>query len=141
MIVYLDTSAVIPILIDEPSTEVCRRAWNAANRRASSRLTYVEVATALAMAERRRRLTSRQHATAWSHFNRLWPDVDIVELDASLAARAASFAKPLALRGDDAVHCACAEALREPQLVAVSGDVGLLDAWQRLGLAVLDTNR
>lgn len=139
MIVYVDTSAVVPILIDEPSTDVCRRVWDDADRRISSRLTYVETAAALAMAVRLGRISTSQYDDAWSSFVEIWPDVDIVDLTADLAASAAEFARSLELRGYDAVHCASAAELSEPHLVAAAGDAHLLAAWRSLGVAVLDT--
>ena len=52
MIGYLDTSAFIPLLIDEPTSEACRRFWDDADVIVSSRLLYVETAAALAQAGR-----------------------------------------------------------------------------------------
>ncbi len=141
MIVYLDTSAVVPILIAEPSTQMCRRVWEDADRRVSSRLTYVETAAALAMAQRHGRISAGEHDAAWSNFVAIWPDVDVVELTADLAVAAAGLARTLALRGYDAVHCATAADLNDPWMVAASGDARLIDAWRDLGIAVIDTNQ
>lgn len=141
MIVYVDTSAVVPILVAEPTTVVCRRIWEDADRRISSRLTYVEVAAALAMAERQARISAHEHDDAWSNFAEIWPDVDVVDLSAELASAAGAFARPLALRGYDAVHCASAAELNAPDLVAAAGDARLLAAWRSLGVTVLDTNQ
>ncbi len=140
MIVYLDTSAVVPILIAEPSSDACRVIWEAADRRASVRLTYVETAAALSMAERQNRITPAQHDRAWSNFVRIWRDIDVVELTGELADSAAGLARSRRLRGYDAVHCAAAAALNDPDLVAAAGDVALLDAWHSLGVTVMDTN-
>jgi uncharacterized protein len=140
LIVYLDTSAVLPILVAEPSTDACRRIWRDADRRASSRLTFVEAAAALATAERHGRISAGEYADAWSNFLGIWPDVDVVELTAELAAAAAAVARSSALRGYDAAHCASAFGLHDSTLVAAAGDARLLDAWRALGLTVLDTN-
>ncbi len=140
MIVYLDTSAVVPILVAEQSTNACRRIWDDADRRISSRLTYVEVAAALAMAERQGRVSSAEYTEAWSNLVEIWPDVDVVDMTAELAASAAGLARTLALRGYDAEHCASAAALDDPELVAAAGDTRLLTAWQELGIAVFDVN-
>jgi predicted nucleic acid-binding protein len=140
LIVYLDASAIVPILIAEPTTHACRRIWGDADRRASSRLTYVEVAAALAMAERQRRISSAECAEARSNLAEIWPDVDVVEVTAELASSAAELAHDLALRGYDAVHCASAAELDDPDLVAAAGDARLLTAWREVGIAVLDTN-
>lgn len=141
MIVYLDTAAIVPVVIEEPTTAVCRRIWDDADRRVSSRLAYVEVAAALAMAERRERLSAAEYDTAWTTFTEIWPDVDVIDVTSLVLSSAGAFARSLALRGYDAVHCASAAAVSDPDLVSVSGDSGLLGAWRRLGMAVLDTNQ
>ena len=139
MIAYLDTSAVVPILIAEPSSDTCRRVWRDADRLVSSRLTVVEAGAALAMAQRQGRITADEERGAWANFLRIWPDVDVVELTVDLALTAASLAASMALRGYDAVHCAAATQLQDRDLLAVAGDGRLLDAWRALGVAVVDT--
>lgn len=139
MIAYLDTSAVVPLLIAEPGTVTCQRIWQDADRVVSSRLTVVETGAALAMAHRGGRITADEETHAWINFQSLWPEVDVVELDAELATTAATMATTLALRGYDAVHCASAAQLDDPELVGVAGDARLLQAWRSLGVATLDT--
>lgn len=141
MIVYLDTSAVVPILIAEDSSDECRDLWDAADRRASVRLTYVETAAALAMAERQKRLTHAEHDQAWAHFIDIWHDVDVVELTEGVTVLAARLARTLGLRGDDAAHCAAGVFLDDPELVAAAGDAELLRAWRSLGISVFDTQQ
>ena len=140
MIAYFDTSAVVPILIAEPGTPRCRRVWDEADRRVSSRLTYVETAAALGMAQRQGRILAAQHDDAWANFVDIWPGVYIVELTRELSLAAAEFARTLSLRGYDAVHCASAAALDDPDLVAAAGDAKLLAAWRTLGVAIIDTH-
>ncbi|MDR2254154.1 MAG: type II toxin-antitoxin system VapC family toxin [Bifidobacteriaceae bacterium] len=139
MIVYFDTSAIVPIVVAEPSSEICRRLWEHADQRVSCGLAYVEVGAALAAAERQGRLATRQRADAWLSFEAIWPDVHVVELTAGLASRAVRFAQSLALRAYDAVHCAAALAVQAPDVVAASGDARLLDAWRALGVATAAT--
>jgi predicted nucleic acid-binding protein len=49
---YLDTSALVPLLIAEPTSAACRRFWDDADTVVFSRLLYVETAAALAQARR-----------------------------------------------------------------------------------------
>ena len=49
---YFDTSAVVPLVIEEPSSIVASRLWDEADRVVSSRLVYAEGRAALAMARR-----------------------------------------------------------------------------------------
>ncbi|HEY5854858.1 MAG TPA: type II toxin-antitoxin system VapC family toxin [Aldersonia sp.] len=62
MIGYLDTSALVPLLVAEPISPACRRLWDDADAVVSCRLMYVEVAAALAQAQRMDRLSARAHS-------------------------------------------------------------------------------
>lgn len=141
MIAYLDTSAIVPLLVAEPSTSLCQRIWQDADRLVSSALAYVEAAATLAMAQRQLRITPEEREIAWSRLTEIWPDVDVVEVDTQLLATAAELTSEFSLRGYDAVHCASAKLIDDPDLVVAAGDAQLLDAWSRLGLAVLDVNQ
>jgi len=140
LIVYLDTSAVVPLVIAEPSSDFCRRLWDEGDAVVTSRLTYVETSAALAQAHRLGRMESADLHAARRTLDRLWAEFDVVGVDDMLVRRAAELAVDLALSGYDAVHCAAAEQLEDGDLVVVSGDRKLLDAWRTLGLATADTN-
>ncbi|WP_427887327.1 type II toxin-antitoxin system VapC family toxin [Kribbella sp. GL6] len=140
MIGYLDTSAFVPLLVSEPTSEACRRFWDDADAVVSSRLLYVETAAALAQAHRMARLDDRAYSSCRLLLDELWPQLEITEVDEELVRRAAEIADLLALRGYDAIHCASAEQLEDADLVVASGDKRLLDAWKSLGLATFDTN-
>lgn len=140
MIVYLDTSAVVPLLVQEPSTQICRRLWGEADERVTSRLTFVETAAALAAARRLGRLSQPEHYESWSIFVQIWPEFDVVEVDRDLSESAARMSSSLSLRGYDAVHCASAVAVDDETTIAASGDGRLLAAWRALELAVVDTS-
>jgi predicted nucleic acid-binding protein len=139
LIVYLDTSAVVPLLVAEPTSDFCRYLWDQGDAVTTSRLTYVEAAAALAQAERAGRLTPDEHRAARRSLDRLWAEFDVIEVDDTLSRRAAALARDFALRGYDAVHCASAEQLDDDDVVAATGDRKLLDAWRKLGLSTADT--
>jgi predicted nucleic acid-binding protein len=141
MIAYLDTSAFVPLLVDEPTTAACQRLWEDADSVTVSRLVFVETAAALAQAHRLGRLTRQQHRDSVDLLDSLWAELAVVEVDELVVRRAASLADRYALRGYDAVHCASAEQLGEEEFVAATGDPALLDAWTSLGIAVFDTNQ
>ncbi|MGH8860017.1 MAG: type II toxin-antitoxin system VapC family toxin [Jatrophihabitantaceae bacterium] len=140
MIAYLDTSALVPILIEESSSRACQRLWNDADDIVAARIGYVETAAALAAARRLRRLTTRHQRSALRTLDDLWSQMHIIEIDQPLVTRAAQLADALSLRGYDAVHAAAAESVASGVLVAGSGDRQLLDAWSHLGVATYDTN-
>lgn len=139
MIVYLDTSAFVPLLIDEPTTPTCGALWDAADRLVTTRLTYVEAAAALAMARRLDRITGEEHDTGREQLTSLWPELDIVEFDEQLMMAAAEAARTQGLRGYDAIHFAAAVTVDDRELVAAAGDRRLLDAWRTDGIATVDT--
>lgn len=128
------------LLVVEPTSVACQRFWDDADSVISCRLLYVEAAAALAQAQRIGRLTARTHATGLRRLDDLFEQVDVIEIDDTLSRRAAVLAARLALRGYDAVHCASAEQLNDPDLVAAAGDAQLLDAWHRLGISTFDPN-
>lgn len=140
MIGYLDTSAFVPLLIDEPSSPSCRRFWDDADIVVASRLMYVEAAASLAQARRLDRLSIRVHRGALALLDQLWEQVDVVEVDQPAVVQAAALAEQLGLRGYDAMHCAAAQSVADEGLVAAAGDRELLSAWSKLGLATYDTN-
>lgn len=140
MIIYLDTSAVVPLLIREPGSPLCRRVFAACDDAVTSRLTWVETAAALSQALRQGRMTLAQHRASLTLLSAVWAQCAVLEVDSPLAVVAADMAHDHGLRGYDAVHCASAAQVRDETLVAVAGDRHLLAAWTRLGLDPLDIN-
>ena len=140
MIVYLDTSAFVPLFVTEPSTQLCQDLWNTADDVFSVRLLRVETAAALAQAQRLGRISETDLTRSLATMNEQLEQVRVIELDDTLAKAAANAARDHALRGYDAVHCAAAATLPVDDLVAASGDRVLLNAWQAIGLATADTS-
>jgi predicted nucleic acid-binding protein len=141
MIAYFDTSAIVPLVIAEPASRACAQMWDGADKVASSLLVKVEAVAALAQARRMGRLTRASHATALRLLDGVLAGVYLLGVDDAAIDQACALAEPFALRGYDAVHCAAAAAIRDDDVVAVSGDRSLLAAWQALGLAMFDVNR
>lgn len=140
MIGYLDTSAVVPLLVLEPGSKCCQRFWDDADSLVSTRLLYVETAAALAKARRMRRLTGSQHASALRAFDHVWHAIDVIEVDDRVVRLAADIAVRFGLRGYDAVHCASAAMVSDDELVVATGDRTLLDACPAAGLATIDVS-
>ncbi|WP_409331881.1 type II toxin-antitoxin system VapC family toxin [Trujillonella humicola] len=140
MIAYLDTSAIIPLLIEEPASETCTALWDAAADVVCSRIGYVEAAAALAQAARLGRVTDDQQDQSLTLLDHFWDEVTVLPVDEPLVRRAAALAREHSLRGYDAVHCAAALVIADPDLVVASGDRDLLAAWETEGLQVVDTH-
>jgi predicted nucleic acid-binding protein len=139
VILYVDTSALGPLLVDEPTSADCGELWDGADSVTSTRLAYIEAVAALSQAGRMGRIAAQTVRGARSVLDDLWPVVDVIELDQALMADAADLAVGHGLRGYDATHCAAAIAANDPELVAASGDARLLAAWRAEGVAVRDT--
>ena len=136
MIAYFDTSSVVPLIVDEPATAVCRRLWDEAAHVISVRLLYAEARAALAQAQRLERLTAKELATAIADLEQMIAQIDHIEVTESLVRAAGSLAQARALRGYDAIHLAAALAYGDDDLVLVTGDRALADGATAQGLAV-----
>jgi uncharacterized protein len=138
LIVYFDTSAIVPIIIEESSSIAASRLWDDADRLISSRLVYAEVRAALAMASRMDRIDADELEAAVEDFESLHEQLDIVEIDEALVRDAGNLAEQFALRGYDAVHLSSAKLIHDPDVVLAAGNRDLLRAAQALGIAVSD---
>ena len=139
MIAYLDTSAAIPLLIDEPGSVAAGRLWDDADRVVSVRLLQVEARAALAQAHRLGRLDGRGLRAAARALDLLVAEIDHVEIDERLVQSAGELAELHALRGYDAVHLAAALSVGDAELVVVTGDRELARAASAAGLSVAST--
>jgi predicted nucleic acid-binding protein len=140
VIVYFDTSALVPLLVVEAGSRAARELWDRASRVVSIRLLYPEARAALAQAQRNGRLTARQLRSAVRGLEDHYEQLDLVELDETLAHDAGDLAEAHGLRGYDAVHLAAARRLDDADLVVATGDAALLTAAQRLGLNTATTS-
>jgi uncharacterized protein len=142
VIAYFDTSAILPMIIGEPSSTICIRLWNDADRSVSVRLLYPEARAALARARARRmdRITSAQLTAAIVDLEAIITEVDHIEVTAELAHTAGELAQTHGLRGYDGVHLAAASAAAQTELVLATGDTDLARAAQSAGISVAFTN-
>jgi predicted nucleic acid-binding protein len=135
VIAYFDTSAIVPLIIEEATSETCRRLWNEATRVASVRLLYPETRAALARAERMGRLTSRQLASAVDDLEAVIAELDVIEVSSDIAHAGGELAQRFGLRGYDAVHLAAGLAMNDDEVVFVTGDHDLAAAARAAGMA------
>lgn len=135
MIAYFDTSAIVPLLVREPTTDHCTRLWDDATRIVCARLVYPEACAALARAVRMGRLTSPQMVVATAELDDLLEQIDFLEITADLARDAGRLAQEHGLRGYDAIHLAAGVAIADPDVVFVTADADLADAAKASGLA------
>jgi predicted nucleic acid-binding protein len=108
--IYLDTSAVVPVFVQEPASEAVD-AWmeSCSQPLVSSDWLVTEFASALSIKVRRGEINTKQAAAAWKDFSdfcasglRLLPVSRTVFVDAAAMAREASSG----LRAGDSLHLA-----------------------------------
>lgn len=138
MIAYFDTSALVPLLIEEPASKNARRIWGQADRVASIVLSYPEARAAIGRAHRAHRIDGETHRLLAQRIEELLEDVDLVALTRDLGRWAGELADRYSLGGADALHLAAGSLLADPELVLVAGDQALCAAARRLGLAVAE---
>ncbi|HZQ98770.1 MAG TPA: type II toxin-antitoxin system VapC family toxin [Chloroflexota bacterium] len=109
MVLYLDSSAAVKLYVAEVGTANVRAAVAADPVIVTARITYVEIAAALAAAARLGRIASI--GAVMGAFRAHWPAYVVVEIDRALAESAADLAARHALRGYDAVQLAAALAV------------------------------
>lgn len=137
MIGYLDTSALVKLLLRDEGDAVSVRGLIAAvDTTFTSRIAHPEARAALAAARRAGRLMPREHAKAEGDLDRAMTSLRIVELHPDLARAAGDVAERFALRALDAVHLTSALALGGRDIVVVTWDRGLTLAATTAGLAV-----
>jgi len=110
VILYVDSSSVVKLYLDEPHADDVVAWVKAADALATSRVTYPETASALARRHARRDI-SRAHLRLSLHdLERAWDEYLVVDLAERLAAE---LAVRHVLRGFDAIHLAAAVTLRD----------------------------
>lgn len=136
MRVYLDTSALVKYLIEEPGTDRAERLWRTASDRYTSRITYAEARAALARAGRDGRTTPREQTMARRGLDMRWDGLRQIGVTDRLVRLAGDLADRRALRGYDAVHLASALILGD-EVVMATWDRELSDAASEEGLPTL----
>jgi len=128
VLIYLDSSALVKLVVNEPESEALLELLGAWPDRVSSTLALTELPRAirrvgLGAAERRRA-------------NQVLARVALVDVDRRILATAASLDPPM-LRTPDAIHLATAIALGEDLGGLVTYDARLSAAARRADLEVL----
>lgn len=97
---------------------------------------YTETRAALARARRARRLAPGAFVSAKAELERLWREIDHVEVDDRLVWLAGDVAEALAIRAYDAVHLAAALIVADVDVVVATWDIDLAKAGRAAGLSV-----
>ena len=136
-VAYLDSSALVKLVIDEPGSEDVAMLWDGADAVITSRVAHPEVRAALAAAHRDGRLDAEGHLAAKDAWEAFHQALRLVELTPLLEAEAGDLAERHALSGSAAIHLASALTLSELPLIMATWDIRLLHATQSAGLTSL----
>ena len=139
MILYLDSSNLSKLYLEEEGSPEVRQSVSEASEKASSLIAYAELRAAISRALRMGRVEPSRAQEARREFEAHWLDLVVLDVDESIVRAAGDAADRYALRGFDAVHLASAIHLRnssgEP-VVFSTADSKLGAAAQAEGLAV-----
>ncbi len=106
MKLYLDTSALVKLYVEEEGSSTVREAVAGAETVATSMIAYVEARAAFARRRRERRLSRSEYSSTTKEFEADWEHYVALEVTSSLIRSAAELAEAHALRAYDAVHLA-----------------------------------
>lgn len=140
MILYLDTSALVKLYVQEAGSKETRKLAAKADALATSIVAYAETRSAFARLLREGISTPKRHEARSQQFNADWESWLRVELGRSIARTAGELAEVYALRGFDAIHLASALWLNDTsggRLRFAAFDTRLHAAAERAGLEVV----
>jgi len=106
VILYLDTSSLVKLYVDEPGSADVRRLVDQAEIVTASVVAYPEARAALARRRRERSLTLAAHRRAKRAFEADWPRILALDVSSPLARSAGDLAERHRLRVFDALHLA-----------------------------------
>jgi predicted nucleic acid-binding protein len=106
VILYLDTSSLAKLYVEEPGSPAVRRLVDEAELIATSVLAYVEARSAFARRRREGSLTPSQYRRVKTAFDADWPRLLSLEIGEASSRRAGELAERHRLLGMDALHLA-----------------------------------
>ena len=140
MRLYLDTSALVKLYVDEEGSPLVRSAVDQASLIATSAIAYVEARAAFVRRRHEGGLPARDYRRIIRDLDADWAHYLVVEITDSLIREGARLAETYRLRAYDAVHLASAAAMHgriAESVVFASWDVGLDKAAKTEGLEPL----
>lgn len=108
MTLYLDTSAIVKLYIEEAGSDLVRRGVEDAEVVVTCRIAYAEAAAAFATAVRMGRIPEVVSQGAMMDMASDWASFSVVDIVQQVVEMAANLSVRYALRGYDAVHLAAA---------------------------------
>jgi uncharacterized protein len=140
VILYLDTSALLKLYLEEPDSSTVRNSVSAAAASCTHAIAYPEMRAALAQAHRIRRIGAAELASHRQRFDSDWRALQVILVDEPMVRRAGDLAEQYGLRGYDSVHLAAAESIWRAvpdEFCLAAFDLQLNVAAQQIGMSTL----
>ena len=106
MTLYLDTSSLVKLYVNEPGSQVVRQLVGDASVVATSAVAYPETRAALARLRREGMLSASKLTSAKREFEDQWPTYLSLDASTTICRAAGDFAEKYSLRGFDSIHLA-----------------------------------
>lgn len=106
MTLYIDTSSLVKLYVNETGSAPVRQAVGQASVLATSMIAYAEMRAALARLRREGHMTASGFALTKRQFEEYWPTYLRVDVTDALCRAAGDLAEHYGLRGFDSIHLA-----------------------------------
>lgn len=139
MILYLDTSSLVKLYVEEEGSQAVRNELSEATVVATSTIAYVEARAAFARKHREGDLSEQEYAHILNTLRQEWGTYLTIDVSEPIVTLAGDLTEKHDLRGFDAVHLASALALRDKTQTPVAfscADERLKSAAETQGLRV-----
>jgi predicted nucleic acid-binding protein len=140
VILYLDTSALVKLFVEEADSDVVREARVRASGVCSSRLAWAEAVATFARAKRERRITQEDFYRLVESLDAYWQGFSVIEVTQDLLNGIPLLVLAHPLRTVDAIHLASAKVQSQrcdDQVLFAAFDESLARAAHKLGFEVV----
>lgn len=134
MILYLDTSALVKLYIDEEGTSLVRRLVQESSIVATSKVAYAEARSAFARAHREKLIDTSTHDEIVAVLKQDWKSYFKLEITDELIDLAGELTLTHSLRGFDAIHLSSALTLSymsNQKVTVLCFDMRLWEAFKK----------
>ncbi len=139
MILYLDTSSLVKLYVEEEGSQAVRSQVSKATAVATSTIAHVEARAAFARKHREGGLSEEEYDHVLGHFRQDWAAYLAIDVSDAIVTLAGDLTERHDLRGFDAIHLASALALRDKlqsSIVFSCADERLTAAAEAQGLRI-----
>ena len=142
MIVYLDTSALVKLYVDEIGSDRIRDITHQASVISTSKIAYAEARSAFARKQKEGGFSPHILRKIVEDFNRDWESFFVIEITDGLIRSAGDLAEKYILRGFDSIHLASVIQLKNKtrsETYFSSTDLRLNQSAEKEGITVLSS--